>query len=90
VRVRARGRSVQRVSLLPAGKALPFRTRAGWVEFTAPELETFAMLAVVWKEAAQVRPAAPSQPPATSRADPHRARPTTRHASHPRRRGRPR
>jgi hypothetical protein len=46
VKVRLDGRTPQRVALLPDGATRPFAVRDGYLEFTAPRLETFAMFAV--------------------------------------------
>jgi hypothetical protein len=62
VRVRTDGRQARRVSLLPAGKEVPFTARAGRIEFTVPELETFHMLAVDF--GAPVRATKPATKPA--------------------------
>jgi hypothetical protein len=46
VRVRLDGREPVRVTVLPDGWELDYRVREGYAEFTAPLIETFAMLAL--------------------------------------------
>jgi hypothetical protein len=49
VRVRMDGRRLQRLLVLPGEQPLECQIADGCVEFTAPELETFAMFAVEYK-----------------------------------------
>jgi len=46
LRLRMDGKDVKRVLILPAERELDYRQVQGYVEFTAPKLETFAMFAV--------------------------------------------
>ena len=38
----------ERVSLLPGKTPLPFEIQTGWLEFTLPRLETYAMVEIAW------------------------------------------
>ncbi len=48
VRVRLDSKIPRRLTLLPAGQPLPYEVRDGYVEFVAPRVETFLMLALAY------------------------------------------
>jgi hypothetical protein len=49
VRIRLDDRHPQRLTVLPDGDSVPYRLSAGWLDFTAPRLDTFLMLGLDYR-----------------------------------------